>query len=240
MFGTKELADEGYKFAKEAVEIYAPLIEKRVKNELGKKISFSEVSAVNGLDSFYEKHYENFSSDTPDSGLSKNSFIYNVASLYYKAKAKSFASSHKKQALMIYDDSKIYISSDILIKMANLKSALNLNENRDYEQAIDQLVVHELSHHLWHNLKGEVPAPFDKFHLTFSESFANYCSEVWFSDLYPANRRIIKFNNNSDSAEIKLTERIKSLVDAEGKTVLSEMPSKYKENKYIQLVDGIL
>ncbi|MBS3146513.1 hypothetical protein J4471_02340 [Candidatus Woesearchaeota archaeon] len=94
---------------------------------------------------------------------------------------------------------------------------------KERSKHLDYGVVHELSHSLWDKISGN---SVDPSRLWF-EGFATYCTECFFTDLFPPG-----IENTSDglpSVYIEGKRKIETLVERYGKEIVLEIPKIWKE-----------
>jgi hypothetical protein len=95
----------------------------------------------------------------------------------------------------------------------------------DNEKRLDQTVVHELSHGLWHALGGEEKKKGDVNWRLWNEGFATYCEQVRFAHLYPEGYKM------SDDISVfyeKGKNKIEDVVEAFGDGVLLDVPREWR------------
>ena len=95
-------------------------------------------------------------------------------------------------------------------------------------QAIDETIIHELTHHLWNRVPNRIKMSETPDLLT--EGYAVYGAYNWFADLLPEGRNL---GNLEDYPKHYLEGRktIEKLVQRHGEKILLEIPVRWKELK---------
>ncbi len=118
-----------------------------------------------------------------------------------------------------------YYNSSIYVPFYYINRFMDIDFQRR-EKELDQSVVHELSHHLWHVLGGVDPSGFGRDQRVWSEGFATYCADIYFANLYPDD-----FEVNSERWGIhgRGKEKVEELVEKYGKDIILEIPKRWEE-----------
>lgn len=103
----------------------------------------------------------------------------------------------------------------------------DMDERRAYlsGQTVDEVVLHELTHHLGSYLsgpdKGEIPE-------VWREGFAMYGEFAWFSDFLPAGKNLTR---PADRGKISFEglKRVAALVRSRGQGILYEIPREWRK-----------
>ena len=120
---------------------------------------------------------------------------------------------------MKYHNSAIYVPFGYLNRFGDVDFKVR-------EKKLDQVVVHELSHHFWYKLGGEIPKGFDRNWRFWNEGFATYCANRYFAEIYPKE---IKIRECESTNYRKGRIKIEQLVDRYGKQIVLEVPRLWKE-----------
>ena len=95
------------------------------------------------------------------------------------------------------------------------------------EKELDQSVVHELSHKLWHNLGGNRHDDFQRNWRIWNEGFATYCADIYFANLYPDDFQT--YQGKWAGVHGRGKEKVEELVEKYGKDIILEIPKRWEE-----------
>lgn len=92
---------------------------------------------------------------------------------------------------------------------------------------LDEKVVHELSHLVWHQIESRNKIKSSRKSKFIDEGFATYCHEEFFSDIYPAGYRIDQ--NLVCSSYKRGKAKIEQIIARHGKDVFLQIPFRWPE-----------
>ena len=195
----------------EKVEKYSPLIEKRTGIEMGKV----EVKPFNQLtDEIIDKVSSEKDYCTPG-WFSKNIIVKPIFNLVRMTAEEIVMGKYGD-----YDTPSIYVPLGYSMKME-----LFGNYMAKKGQKIDEIVVHELTHHLWRQINPKDKGITGKNSSLWNEGFATYGATRWFKEFYPSSN----LETNQPSKYLKGRNKIEKLVEEKGESALLEIPNKWKE-----------
>lgn len=202
------------KLAQEKVELYVPKIEERVGIELG------DVNVRGTLHSIVPLANHGISlliHEVPSSAV----LMPVLAQLIYTLTAYRGFFPGEDPAFYVPPNHTIYLN----MRKKVIESII-MEEN-----SLDELIVHELGHHLWfklggyHNYLSHEKEPREKLMI---EGFATYCEYIWFSDFYPDKRKrpLNSFGNpNYHAGALRMVR----FVQEQGDDVLLRVPREWRE-----------
>jgi len=123
-----------------------------------------------------------------------------------------------------YKDSVIYVPFGL-----STKSDLFSKEQYGVDR-LDRGVVHELSHHLWMEVRKRDKCEEEKREKgrrIWAEGFAEYCTLDYFEDIYPKDYQMKKVVISHPIYE-KGYEKMENLVREHGKDIVLQVPSKWR------------
>ena len=163
-------------------------------------------------------------------------FDFGFFPLFYSAHVKSthYGEAHPER-------NAIAVGTDCSLSSDN-------ETTREYNHSIDQVVMHELSHILWHKLGGSPVHCFAPRGLnTLNEGFALYADSIYFADLYPKEaihergedpfsvelpEGVIKIRDHNlpwDFGERRLLEHTRRIVNNYGEDTFLRIPRNAEE-----------
>ncbi len=217
----KKKKEEFLDLVRQKVAFYKP------KMEEATGIKFGEVQVKDdnewSRDELYQSAYEH----TIETGIRMNrppNFIdYSlsfsaVLPIYFLIQPLLYLRNNLFEVEMRYNNSSIYVPFSYMNRFMDK----NFTERK---QIVDQAVVHELSHHLWHSInKNKTQIKLSD--RDFFEGFASYCADEHFWDIYPDD---VKISHNRTGVYKRGYDKIDKLIRMHGEQVLLEIPARWQE-----------
>ena len=207
----KKKREEILQKVRDDVAEYVPKIEERIGKDLGDLVVDD---SRNSSKVFAPTLYDKVSSE--DMGAIKKFgrkvLIYGVVTPFASAMRKL------KDASLHYYENTIWVNFGPYMKMAMLEAE---REGKDFD--LKQGTVHEIGHHMWHSLGGEGVcgrndcSPVGR---AWSEGYSEYCSTIWFKDLYPEGFHIRDPSEGTDMTYKIGRDRVIEAVDRYGEDIL--------------------